>query len=361
MKRKWIVPVVAAACLCAGCALLPQEEQLPDAPILRAFTGEQHTLVAVERGDIVKEEIITCSYDAAKQELLSFPVGGERIAELYIRPGSQVKAGQLLAELDNTQIKKEIQQQKLIVEDLQRRTEQAKEKLDLNYERVSRLGDAAAADPGRFSGQKSSANRTCLELADEYDYLEKLLKVEKTALEDLEFQLTQRQIYASFDGTVLTVTQSGNSDSAFFAGQTVAVMADLSTGSFQSTFPKGLLFEGDVVTIVCDDGEREVKVEQITEQSGGKKSATFQLLAPDPTLKAGMKGKITVVTERHDDVLYLPVTTVKNTNTHGNNVHYVYCVDENGLRYTKVVEIGLAAGGIVEIVSGLEEGEMVLR
>ena len=58
MKRKWIIPVVAAACLCAGCALLPQEEQLPDAPVLRAFTGDQHTLVAVERGDIVKEEII---------------------------------------------------------------------------------------------------------------------------------------------------------------------------------------------------------------------------------------------------------------------------------------------------------------
>ena len=361
MKRKWIIPVVAAACLCAGCALLPQEEQLPDAPVLRAFTGEQHTLVAVARGDIVKEETITCSYDAAKQELLSFPVGGERIAEIYVRPGSQVQEGQLLAELDNTQLTKQIQQQKLTVEDLQRRTDQAKEKLDLNYERVSRLGDAAAADSGRFTSQKKSANQTCLELADEYDYLEQLLNVEKTALENMEFQLTQRQIYASFDGTILTVTQSGSSDSVFFAGQTVAVMADLSSGSFKSTFSKGLLSEGDVVTIVCDDGEREVQVGEITEESGGKKSATFQLLAPDPTLKAGMKGKITVVTERHDDVLYLPVTTVKNTNTNGTNVYYVYCIDDNGLRYTKIVETGLAAGGIVEIVSGLEEGEMVLR
>lgn len=361
MKRKWIIPVVAAACLCAGCALLPQEEQLPDAPVLRAFTGDQHTLVAVERGDIVKEEIISCSYDAARQELLSFPVGGERIAELYIRTGSQVKQDQLLAELDNTQLNNQIKQQKLIVEDLQRRTDQAKEKLALNYERVSRLGEAAAADPGRFSGQKKSANQTCLELADEFDYLEKLLNVEKTALENMEFQLTQRQIYAPFDGTILTVTQSGNSDSVFFAGQTVAVMADLSSGSFKATFSGGLLAEGDVVTIVCDDGEREAKVEEITEGSGGKKSATFQLLAPDPTLKAGMKGAITVITEQHNDVLYLPVTTVKNTNTNGTNVYYVYCIDDNGLRYTKVVEPGLAAGGIVEIVSGLEEGEMVLR
>ena len=361
MKRKWIIPVVAAACLCAGCALLPQEEQLPDAPVLRAFTGDQHTLVAVERGDIVKEEIITCSYDAARQELLSFPVGGERIAELYIRTGSQVKQGQLLAELDNTQLNDRIKQQKLIVEDLQRRTEQAKEKLDLNYERVSRLGDAAAADPGRFSGQKKSANQTCLELADEFDYLEKLLNVEKTALENMEFQLTQRQIYAPFDGTILTVTQSNGSDSVFFAGQTVAVMADLSSGTFNATFPKGMLEEGSMVTIVCDNGEHEAQVAEVTEGGGGKKSATFRLLTPDPTLQAGTKGKITVITERRDDVLYLPVTTVKNTNTTGNNVYYVYCLDENGLRYTKIVETGLSAGGIVEIVSGLEEGEMVLR
>lgn len=361
MKRKWIIPVVAAAYLCAGCALLPQEEQLPDAPVLRAFSGEQHTLVTVERGDIIKEETITCSYDAAKQEFLSFPVGGERIAELYIRPGSQVKEGQLLAELDNVQLTKDIQQQKLNVQDLQRRTDQAKEKLDLNYERVSRLGDAAAANPGRFSGQKSSANRTCLELADEYEYLEKLLAVEKTALENLEFQLTQRRIYAPFDGTVLTVTQSSNSSSTFFAGQTVAVIADLSTGSFTATFSQGLLSKGDEVTIVCDDGERQVVVAEITDGAGGKKNATFQLLAPDPTLKAGMKGKITIITERRDDVLYLPVTTVKSTNTNGNNVYYVFCVDENGLKYTKVVEIGMAAGGVMEIVSGLEEGEMVLR
>lgn len=361
MKRKWIIPVVAAACLCAGCALLPQEEQLPDAPVLRAFTGDQHTLVAVERGDIVKEEIITCSFDAARQELLSFPIGGERIAELYIRTGSQVKQGQLLAELDNTQLNDRIKQQKLIVEDLQRRTDQAKEKLALNYERVSRLGEAAAADPGRFSGQKKSANQTCLELADEFDYLEKLLNVEKTALENMESQLTQRQIYAPFDGTILTVTQSNGSDSVFFAGQTVAVMADLSSGTFNATFPKGMLEEGSMVTIVCDNGEHEAQVAEVTEGSGGKKSATFRLLTPDPTLQAGTKGKIAVITERRDDVLYLPVTTVKNTNTTGNNVYYVYCLDENGLRYTKIVETGLSAGGIVEIVSGLEEGEMVLR
>ena len=82
MRRKWIIPVVAAVCLCTGCALLPQEEQLPDAPVLKAFSGDNYTLVAVERGDIVKEETISCSYDAARQELLSFPVGGERVAEI---------------------------------------------------------------------------------------------------------------------------------------------------------------------------------------------------------------------------------------------------------------------------------------
>lgn len=357
MKIKWIIPVVAAAYLFTGCALLPQEEQLPEAPILRAFTGEQHTLVAVARGDIVNEETITCSYDAAQQELLSFPVGGERIAELYVRVGSQVKEGQLIAELDNTQLIKQIAQQKLVVEDLQRQTAQAKEKLDLNYERVSRLSDAATADPGRFSDQKRSANQTCLELADEYDYLDQLLSVETTALENLEYQLTQRQIYASFDGTILAVTQSGNNNSVFFAGQTVAVMADLSAGAFTTTFGEGLLKEGDLVTIVCDDMDREARVAEITDAKNGKKTASFQLLDPDASLSAGMKGKITLVTERREDVLYLPVTTVKSNN----NVYYVYYVDENGLRGTKTVEIGLAAGGIIEIVSGLEEGEMVLR
>lgn len=74
-------------------------------------------------------------------------------------------------------------------------------------------------------------------------------------------------------------------------------------------------------------------------------------------MSAGVKGEITLVKDRRDDVLCLPakaVTTFENT-------YIVYYVDENGLKSSKVVETGLYADGLVEIVSGLEEGEMVIK
>lgn len=357
MKRKWILPLLAAAWLCTACSLLPKEEELPDAPVMRAFPGERYTMVEVVRGDIIKTETIECSYSAAEQEMLSFAVGGERIAELYVSPGYQVKAGDLLAELDNTQINREIAAQQVVVSDLQRQTDQAKEALDMQYERLSRLNDAAAADYSRFDSQRDSANLTCLEMEDEYNYLAELLAVEQMALKNLQEELSRRQIYAGIDGTVLTITQSSSSETALYAGQVVCIVADLTTGSFTANVKDGLLQQGDTVMIVYDSVEHEAQVTELLDASGGKKTVRFQLSTPDLSLSAGTRGKITLETERREDVLCVPTGAVEQMDS----ANIVYYVDENGLKSSKIVETGLMAGGLVEIVSGLEEGEMVIQ
>lgn len=357
MKRKWIASVLTAALLCTGCALFPQEEQLPEAPVLKNYSNEQFTLVAVARGDLIKEATIECSYDPVEEEQLSFSIGGERIAEIYVTAGSQVTKGQLVAELDNTYINNRIAAQQQTVADLERKVAQTKEKLDYHYERLSRLNDAADADYARFDGQRDSANLACLALADEYEYVEQLLAVEQQVLADLLEELSLRKLYAGIDGTVLVVTQSSGSSSTFFAGQTVCTVADLTTGCFQASFQGGLIKEGDTVMINYGEADHEATVTEILEGKSGKKTAKFQLSTPDPTLTAAAKGKITLVTEQKNDVLYLPLKTVKEME----NVSIVYYLDENGLKASKVVETGMQANGLVEIVSGLEEGEMVIR
>ena len=40
--------------------------------------------------------------------------------------------------------------------------------------------------------------------------------------------------------------------------------------------------------------------------------------------------------------------------------HVVYCMDEQGFREMREVEIGVHNGKITEIVSGLEENEVVI-
>ena len=57
-----------------------------------------------------------------------------------------------------------------------------------------------------------------------------------------------------------------------------------------------------------------------------------------------------------DNALVVPAKAV--TTVAGQTV--VYYVDEDGLRAYKPVETGLAANGMVEILSGLEEGEAII-
>ena len=57
----------------------------------------------------------------------------------------------------------------------------------------------------------------------------------------------------------------------------------------------------------------------------------------------------------------LPGMEKKDISLSYDNNYLVYYVDETGMKRSKPVEIGLKANGLIEIVSGVEEGEMVIQ
>jgi hypothetical protein len=54
--------------------------------------------------------------------------------------------------------------------------------------------------------------------------------------------------------------------------------------------------------------------------------------------------------------LWVPADAVREMR----DKHIVYCLDEKGFREMREVEIGIDNGKIIEIISGLEENEMVI-
>lgn len=276
LNRKWIIPVIVLAFMCTSCALVPKEEQLPEAPVLHISQGTQYTQVAVTRGDIVKEVTIDCTYEPATEEILSFPIGGERIAEIYVSRGDQVKAGDLLAELDNRVVHEKISTQQEKMDALQLQLTQVEEKLNLYWVRCALLDEAEAASPQQYGAQSSAVDQACDEIYDDYNYLKGLLEVEQLAMDELRQELAMRQIYAGIDGTVLTVTQSStNSDYTLFPGQTVCIIADLTTGIFSATIEGSLLQIGDTVIITYDGQGHEAQVSEITDGKSNKKMSGF--------------------------------------------------------------------------------------
>ena len=70
----------------------------------------------------------------------------------------------------------------------------------------------------------------------------------------------------------------------------------------------------------------------------------------------GDTGTLSIVLEEKNNVLTLPTEAVHNAY----DKWYVYVINETGDREVKWIETGLRGSGIVEITSGLEEGEKVI-
>ena len=113
MKNK-VIPWILAATLVttlSGCQLIPVEEELPVAPVVKTYQGVEHDQVVVKRGDLIATSVVQCKYQALEKENLSFRLGGEYIEGIYVEVGQEVQAGELLAELVHDNLNEQIKSQ----------------------------------------------------------------------------------------------------------------------------------------------------------------------------------------------------------------------------------------------------------
>ena len=360
MNRKLlIILVIIGALLCTSCALFPKEEVLPEAPELLTKTKE-YTLIPVTRGDLTLTLKEKCTYEAGVQEALFFSVVGEPISNVFVSKGEAVTAGTLIAELESTALREQIDAEKKAIDSLTLQVAQTEERLGLYYEKCSALEIAAAAEP-MYAFQLEAAQRSCLRIYNDLEFLKKDLAVEQMAMDDLTAQLSQRQIFAGIDGTVTYTLQLNEGHvQRSYPQQAICRISDMSTGRFVATVEAGALKVGDAVTVIYDEIEHGGKIKNITKDDKRKNTdiVDIELDFPDESLTANMTGQLVVILDERKDVLLVPEASVDIL---ADGKSLVYYLNENGVRFSKEVEIGLVADGMVEIVSGLEEGELIVK
>ncbi len=84
-------------------------------------------------------------------------------------------------------------------------------------------------------------------------------------------------------------------------------------------------------------------------------TVTLDIDDPEGLLKPGMTARVNVITEEKDDVLLIPISALK-TNNDG---QYVVLVAPDGKTRQQAVTTGLYSDDSVEILSGLEEGDVL--
>ena len=376
---------------CASCAVMPQEEELPAAPVIRAYVAEEYEQVPVMRGDMVLTKKVRCTYASAKQEKYSFSLGGMYIDKGYVSEGQQVKKGDLLAELEKGDIPQQISDREYALRALQVRRAYLPEYHRLDKQRQ----EAVIADmegeienlmawSGNYeAGQEKAAyiDRANAVLIQKIE-LEKLkeedletnekelqeaadaLYIADLRLQELRAQLLERQIYAGIDGTI-TYLQNVKEGDRSVKGKAFITIADLDTVVFTVKGEDAQYFPvGTQMTIFCDKKEFPAQavepaalgLEERQQEEGDEPIAYLQLLQPDPTLENGVSGSIEVPLDQRKDVLYVDKEAIKAAE----GAKFVYMLDENGLRILQEVATGLESEDYVEIVEGLAEGDRVI-
>lgn len=323
-----------ALALLSGCSLLPAEEEALPPPLVKP-ASEKFDVVEVAKGNISTFLRGTAHVAASKTINLSFRESGGRVKQMQAKLGAEVKAGEVLVELETGDL------------DLQARLQR------LNVERAElMLADA----------KKKGAAGTELRLK-EID-----LERERIAMDSLNDKIAKSRLVSPIDGVVtyLAELSAGDFVQAFSTVLTIADPSGLQL-VYAATNAKELIpvevnmpvtykLEGSTVTgkVLQTPSSSPVT----TDKTIAERNNTTLILSMDKLpegIAIGDSIDFEIPLQKRENVLVLPRNGVRSFL--GRN--YVQ-VSEGERRKEVDVELGLTTPTQVEIVQGLEEGQKVI-
>jgi len=361
MRRKhlWLTLLLLSTLLLPGCALLPEEEAIRTAPVIRAYEPQEFHTTPVMRGDLIQSVKVSCRYMPVQTAALSFSLSDEYIDKVLVQAGAVVEKGQLLAQLQLGDLEERIAATNNAVAELELRHTYLQKRYDL----ALRRHEIASED--LLPEEKEKALEAIREeFALQGQELLDALELQRLTLKDLEDRLALRQIRAPFSGTVSRVSGYKKGDTSSL-NSSVVTLIDSTMSLFRTEteywdrFLPGQEYEITVSkqpyrAVVTDEASLGLEP---TEKVPGKKAYVYLVLAePSFELEDGDVGTTVLVLSEHLDVLYLP----KDALSASAGQPIVYYQREDGMKAIKPVETGVTIGDYTEIISGLSEGELVI-
>lgn len=351
--KKQIIVSLAAAALLASCA--------PKMPEVMIETEQ------VKRADISTSVTATGTIEPVTEVEVGTQVSGI-IDRIYVDYNSEVKKGQLIAELDRTN---------LIARLASAQAQLASAKSDYEYQKLNLSRMETLHEKNFISEDEYETARLS------FDKSEATYKAQQLSVDEAKTNLSYAYIYSPIDGVILsreveegqTVAAAMTTPTLFTIAQDLTdmrVIADVDEADI------GGVKKGQRVTFTVDafpNDEFEGEVTQVRQSATTTSNVvTYEVVisAPNPDLKLmpGLTANVAIYTLELKDVLAVPAKALRYTpdaSTLGEGSQIIDCEGKRKVwvfegRNLKAVpvELGATNGVLTQITSGIAEGTEVI-
>ena len=309
-----------------------------------------------------------------------------RIVSMKVKPGSIVKQGDLLAEIDPTTQTNDLKSKEAALANYRGKLAEQEAQLVLakqNMTRQQTMISSHAVSKADFDDADAQVKIRAAQI----DQLKAQIVQAEVDVETAKVNLGYTRVTAPSDGTVLaTVVQEGQNVNAVQSAPTIVILGDLSMMTVRAE-----ISEADVINVkpgqdlyfnVLGNRTRryESRLEKIepapesirndisfnsssTASSSSSTSqaiyynGTFNVPNDDGVLRTYMTAEVHIILGRAEKVLLIPSDALNDVS---GKQAVVNVLDKNGKLEARDIETGLNNKVMVEVVSGLEEGETVI-
>ena len=344
----------------AGCA----KEEEGEALVVVSNTEEEYayTLIDVKRGEVVLSKSLSAKYVQTKEQEVSFHEGGKRIEKIYVREGDHVKVGDILAEVSIGNLEENIARLEYEIKkkELQKGYLDAHEDFDLtsSYYSLAYYSPCEEEDLEAQIERDENIRESYKNQREDYD---DELEFDRAELSKLKSELQSSRLYATMNGMVYRVERDLEGTTSK-KGEVIMTVIDGTEGIFAMEEPDYAQYFKDGETVKLEityssaKGSYEVMPYQMS--TWGEKQYFSVYDGPENDgIEVDTTGTVYVVLEKKEDVLYLPNECIYVAD----GKTYVYILDEQNMRNICWVETGLEGDKNTEIISGLKEGDTVVK
>ena len=334
--------------------------------------GKKEEEVTFESAKVERQNIhTTITATGTIEPVTSVTVGTQVsgiVSKLYVDYNSVVKKGQVIAELDRTNLTSELNRAKAELTSAQSTLSYE----TANFQRYQTLFNKGLVSANDYESAKLS-----------YEKARQTVNSARESVQKAQTNLGYATITSPIDGVVLsksveegqTVAASFNTPELFSIAQDLTdmrVIADIDEADI------GGVKEGQRVSFTVDafpDDHFEGQVTQVRQQATTESNVvTYEVVISAPNndlkLKPGLTANVTIFTMEKNDVMSVPSKALRFIPTEaflekGQTIsdcegeHKLWTLEDNTFKAHKV-EIGTSNGLVTEIISGIPEGTEIL-